>query len=262
MGTTQRIIPGVTGEPNWPNISKGVTSIAKTVQKELQTLDPRIQKKLEVRRKAHSFRIMCGLLRAGGGRTSISRGKSSTVGRAGLRTSKKLASFFGNVGSFGLREAFRLIGLEDINGKSIQQIVDYLILFCSDNSTGMDETAAAAASNQLFEEICSELETPEEFEAKLNEILSGDGLTNLLCHYFGYYLFEHLSQRFSEKISQMTGEPVCEQTFEEIKNDILGRIDLLNLYTPVQRVDWQGEEGKRLTESIFDKILYIYEPTS
>lgn len=262
MGTTQRIIPGVTGEPNWPNVSKGVTSIAKTIQKEEQTQDPKTQKKLEDRRKAHSFRIVANLLRAGGGRSSISRGRSSTVGKAGLRTSRKLASFFGNVSSVGFREALRLIGLNDISGKSVQQIVDYLIAFCSDSSSGMDETAATAASNHLLTEICSELETPEELEEKLNGLLVGEGLTTLLSRYFGYYLFEHLSQRFSEKISQMIGEPISERTFDEIKDDILGRMGVINLDTPIQNIDWQGEEGKILTESIFDKILYIYEPTS
>lgn len=260
MGTTQRIIPGVTGEPNWPNVSKSVTSIAKTVQKEQQTLDPKEQQKLEKRRGNHSYRLVSNLIKAGGGRSNVSRGGSSSVGRAGLRASRKLASFFTNVSSVGFQEALRRIGLADLTGKTIQDIVDYLIVYCSDTSTGMDETAASAACNHLFSQIGLEAETPEAYQQRLSELLQGNGLTELLCQFFGYYLFEHLSQRFDEKISQMLGEAVSEQTFEDIKNDIIGRITLLNLDIPVQGIDWQGEQGQQIAEQIFDEILHIYQP--
>ena len=124
----------------------------------------------------------------------------------------------------------------------------------------MDETAASAACNHLLNQIGLEAETPEAYEEKLVELLQGNGLVNLLCEYFGYYLFEHLSQRFDEKISQMLGEAVCEQTFDEIKSDIIGRIKLLNLDIPVQSVDWSGQQGHQITERIFNDILRIYEP--
>ena len=260
MGTTQRIVPGVTGEPNWPKVSLGVTTIAKTVQKEQQTQDPKQQQKLEHRRERHSYNLVYNLLRAGGGRSTVSRGGSSTVGRAGLRSSRRLAGFLTNVGSAGLGEALRRIGLTDLTGKSVQDIVDYLLVYCSDTSTGMDETAATAACNHLLNQIGLEAETLEVYEAQLQELVQGNGLVELLSLYFGYYLFEHLSQRFDEKISQMLGEAVCEQTFDDIKTDIIGRIKLLSLDIPLQNIDWSGEQGREITERIFNDILLIYEP--
>ena len=34
MGTTQRIVPGVKGQPNWGDLNKSIIHIAKTVEKE------------------------------------------------------------------------------------------------------------------------------------------------------------------------------------------------------------------------------------
>jgi len=34
MGTTQRMTPGVSGEPNWGDLNKSITHISKTVKRE------------------------------------------------------------------------------------------------------------------------------------------------------------------------------------------------------------------------------------
>jgi hypothetical protein len=71
------------------------------------------------------------------------------------------------------------------------------------------------------------------------------------------YIFEHLSQRFEEKVKQQKGVEIGKETFKIIKEDILGQVEILNTQRPVVSIDWKGEEGIREQEKIFDSVIKI-----
>lgn len=122
----------------------------------------------------------------------------------------------------------------------------------------MDETAANKASSEVFKEIAIETGNDvDKFEQLLKEYVDGNGLSDLLCSFWGYYIFEHLSQRFQEKITQQRGEAVSNETFKIIKDDILGKVKLLNDTRPVVKIDWKGKEGNEIKEAIFESIINI-----
>ncbi|WP_263602708.1 hypothetical protein [Chryseobacterium sp. PET-29] len=70
----------------------------------------------------------------------------------------------------------------------------------------MDETAANNASCEIMKEL-AELTGNDllKFEEVVKEYVEGKGLSDLLCKFWGIYIFEHLSQRFEEKIQQQKG---------------------------------------------------------
>lgn len=268
MGTTQRIIPGVSGQPNWGDLNKSVTNVSKTVEKEQAVKDNVVNnppgqeakdyRKLMDRRNYHVKSVFKNLVKTGGGSKSISTGKSSSIGKAGLKSSGKLVSFFSNVSRSGLQYALTDIGFGNLVGKNIQDVIDFLLVYCSDSNTGMDETAANKASCEVLNEI-AELSNNDldQFELLLKEYVEGKGLSDILCKFWGFYIFEHLSQRFQEKITQQRGESVSTETFKIIKDDIIGRVMVLNQNRPVTKVDWKGEEGQKEIEAIFESIIKI-----
>ncbi len=268
MGTTQRIVPGVSGQPNWKDLNISVTSIAKTVEKEnneeQETEDKTPEqeakeyKKLINRRSYHVNNAFRNLVKTGGGSKKISSGKSSSIGKAGYKSSGRLVSFFSNVSEGGLQHALTEIGFGSLGDKNIRDIIDFVLVYCSDANTGMDETAANKASCEVLKEIAKQSNNDlEQFEKLLKEYVEGSGLADILCRFWGYYIFEHLSQRFQEKITQQKGEAVSNETFKIIKDDILGRVKVLNEKRPVTKVDWKGTEGKKEIESIFESIIKI-----
>lgn len=270
MGTTQRISPGVTNKPNWGSLNAAVTKIAKTVEKEAEMdkedkNSPEEEKKIEkeykkiiARRHNHIKSTFRNLIKTGGGAKAISKGKSSSIGKAGLKSSGKLVHFFSNVGSLGLQSALNEIGFGKLDGKSVEDVIDFLVIYCSDSATGMDETAANKASSEVLNQIAIESDNDiDKFELLMKEYFDGNGLSNLLCSFWGYYIFEHLSQRFQEKITQQRGELISCETFKIIKADILGRVKVLNESRPVSKVDWKGNEGQIEIESIFESIINI-----
>lgn len=275
MGTTQRISPGVTNQPNWKSLNSSVTNVAKTVEKETEieqeennnsedkSPEQVVQiekqyKKMIVRRENHLKSTYKNLIKTGGGAQNISKGKSNSIGKAGLKSSGKIVNFFSSVGSIGLQNALAEIGFGRLDGKNIENVIDFLVVYCSDGATGMDETAANKASSEVLNQIAIDSGNDiDKFEQLLKDSVDGNGLSNLLCSFWGYYIFEHLSQRFKEKITQHRGEPVSSETFRIIKDDILGRVKVLNESRPISKIDWKGSEGKKEIEVIFESIINI-----
>lgn len=275
MGTTQRISPGIKHQPNWKDLHSSVTNVAKTVEKETaieqeekQNIEDKTQADIEQIKKKYKTMLISrdkhlkstyrNLIKTGGGVQNITQGISSSIGKAGIKSSRKIANFFSSVGSIGLQNTLANLGFGTLIGKSVENIIDFLVVYCSDTATGMDETAANKASSEVLNQIASESGNDiDKFEQLLKEYVDGNGLSNLLCYFWGYYIFEHLSQRFKEKITQYRGEHVSSETFKIIKDDILGRVRVLNQDRPVYNIDWKGNEGKREIELIFESIINI-----
>ncbi|WP_437919668.1 hypothetical protein [Sphingobacterium sp. LRF_L2] len=284
MGTTQRINPGVTNQPNWGDLSNSITQVAKTLEqekkldaeeakenvkdkkeykkddnKEFVVSDKSKQyKKISDRRTEHIRSVFNNLVKTGGGRKAIASGKSPSIGKAGLKSVGKLTGFFTSVASNGLDKALADIGFGLLQGKSFNDVIDFLLIYCSDSSQGMDETAANKASCEIMKEIAAQSDNDvKKYQEIIKELVDGQGLAETLCKFWGLYIFEHLSQRFEEKIQQQKGEDVSKETFKTIKNDILGRIKVLNTQRAVSKIDWNKAEGKEEIEKIFNSVIKI-----
>lgn len=283
MGTTQRIVPGVTGEPNWASLNGAITDLANTVKQDQEQdktdsnnqgpADPtstsvdqqqiinstKYQQRLQTRKKAHLQKAMRTLIRTGGGRSKVSRGLSPSLGKGGTRVSRRISGFVTQVHREGLDTVLRRIGFGPIQGKTVQEVIDFLLLYFADTSAGMDDVAANLASCQVMEYLAENVKTLEAFEEKVHSLVEGNGLTELLCLYYGLYLFEHLSQRFQEKITQLKGEAVSRETFNIIKEDIIGQVTAIGKSKEMTAIDWKGPEGRAIEEKIFDSIIQIFE---
>ncbi len=273
MGTTQRIGSGVKNNPNWGSLTISVTSAAKAVSdleieengvkptdEEQVIAQEKRCNQLVKRRDAHVKSTFERLVKVAGGSKHIIKGKSSQFGGAGLKSSGKLVGFFSGASSSGLDAALKVIGFDSLAGKTVRDVIDYLITYCADSATGMDETAANKAINEVLRKI--ELEANNDLdslEKLFTHYTNTDKLGELLCLFFGTYIFEYLSERFEERLTQTKGESVTKETFECIKKEIQGRINRLNATKPVSKIDWTGDEGKREIERIFEAIIKIEE---
>lgn len=267
MGTTQRLKPGVSNEPNWGDLNKSITSVAKTVEteKELENNDTISAEeaakqfaRIETKRSALLKSAFKNLVKTGGGRANISSGKSASIGKAGKKSARRITSFFTSVENKGLQQALIDIGFGSLLGKTFEEILDFLLVFCSDSNEGMDETAANKASCEIMKEL-AELAGNDlnKFEQLIKEYVEGTGLGDLLCKFWGLYIFEHLSQRFEEKVKQQKGKEIGKETFKIIKADILGQVKVLNTQRPVDKINWKGNDGEREIEKIFDSVIKI-----
>jgi hypothetical protein len=279
MGTTQRIVPGVTGEPNWRQLSRSISAVAANVRQGLEIQDElgdtegdevdvqsqefvrltQRQQAVNNRQQNHIQAAMKNLIKTGGGRNSITRGQSASLGRSGRRIARRLSTFVQAVHERGLEAVLQEVGFDSLEGKSLQEVLDFLLIYFTDTAYGMDEVAANVAACQTLEWICQGIGTVEELQTKLEELIDQNGLTQVIALFFGIYLFEHLSQRFEEKLIQLKGDTLSRETFTLIREDIIGRIEVLASEQELRNIDWRGAEGNHLADSIFNSIINLFE---
>lgn len=268
MGTTQRIGSGVKKDPNWGNISTSVTSAAKAIE-EIGKLDPvsiaagdinsvNQHARLINRRDTHIQSSFERLVKLGGGSKNISTGGSNKIGRAGLKSSSKLASFFGGVSNHGLEKTLNQIGFGSLVGKNIRDVTDFLLDYCCESNIGMDDAAAKTALCEVLKNLSLEAnEDIDKLEDLMKSYVDSNLLSNLLCNFFGTYIYEYLWERLSERLKEIRGIETSKATFDSIKKEIKGRVILLNSNRPVVKINWAGIEGKAEIEKIFETILKI-----
>lgn len=268
MGTTQRIGSGVKNQPNWGNLTVSVTSAAKATE-ELEKIEnddvlnikvaQRIIK-LEKRKEDHVKASVNRLIKIGGGSKNISSGNSKTFGRAGLKSSSNLISFFNSVNIYGIKDTLDKVGFGSIEGKKTQDVIDFLTIYCSSSSIGMDEAAANSAMYETLKVLESEIDdNVGSLEQLMKLYINEDKLSSMLCSFFGKYIYEYLWERLEERIRQVRGNEVSKSTFDSIRKEIQGRVELLNSNRPLQQINWNGSDGKNEIEKIFESILKIEE---
>lgn len=279
MGTTQRIGNGVKNEPNWGNLSSSITSVSKAIEELIkldsndesssdipvdnQILDDQIilnkkYKKIVKRRDDHIKSSLRRLVIIGGGASKISKGESKKIGRAGIKTSSKLSSFFYNVSNHGLGNTLNQLGFSFNDNTTTQDVIDFLTNYCSESNVGMDDIAAKSALCEVLKELDNNSDhNINNFEDLMIKVIDQNLLSNMLCDFFGKYIYEYLWERLEEKLRQSKGFEIAKNTFDSIKKEIRGRVELLNSNRSLSSIDWADEEGKIEIENIFEAILTI-----
>jgi hypothetical protein len=195
-----------------------------------------------------------------GGATKASTGKSKIAGKGGIRTAKKLGQFLGDFISSGynLEIALRNTGYVDLKGKSASDIINHLIEYCSGPSIVLDDRAAKAASKMLLEEIITNAETIEELIEKLKAVFDKFTLEEIIVKYFGYYIYEHHSAMFYEKLVKEKGRTKCSNLFRQIKHFIVEHLRIIHNIFPLDKIKWGSPRSDKLIQSIYDKVLTIF----
>lgn len=231
--------------PNWGNLSSSLTSNCDS-----STLS------------AHKLESIMGNFVSTLGSASVGgRGGSRVGGRSSVKTAKKIGGLFSKFISSGnnIRETLASIGLSDIDNKTVGDIINHLIEYCSESATSIDDIAAKEATRLLLEELIGKAESIDEVENLLQSTFNLSSLEDIIIKYFAYYINELLSKWFYENLIKKKSESDCNILFTQIKNYILEKVADLNRNNPLQNVDWSSKEADRFIKNIQQDALTIFE---
>ncbi|MHA8059029.1 hypothetical protein [Aquirufa nivalisilvae] len=189
-------------------------------------------------------------------------GVSNVGGKSSIRTAKKLGKLFANfIGSgYDIRDTLEFIGLTDIDDKTVGDIINHLIEYCSGSATSIDDIAAKEATRLLLEEIIGQEKTIEEVENKLKDTFKDqESLDEIIVKYFAYYINELLSKWFYENLIKKKNETDCNTLFNQIRNYIESNLLYLHKTNRLQNLDWSSEKADILIKHIQQDILTIFE---
>lgn len=231
--------------PNWSNLSTSVTTSCDS------TSIPTEKKN----------KILQNYVKVIGGASKAGRGGSKIAGRSGIRTAKKIGGLLGAFTNSGnnLRETLENTGLTDLQNKSVSDIINHLIEYCSGTASTIDEVAAKEATRKLLEELVSNAEDIEEMENMLSNKFDESSSEDIIIRYFGYYIYEHLDKWFYEKLIKEKNQSDCDNLFKQIKDFIFESLKEMQRKNSLQNLDWSSNNADRLIKNIQQDILTVFE---
>ncbi len=242
MGTSKSY-EGAKDNPNWSHLSGSVTRICDTGSISNNSLSTVVS----------NFAKLLGGSNFGG------RGKSKIGGRAGIRTAQRLGGFLSDVKSKGFRSALSDIGFDITDTTKTNEAINYLLEYCAGVASSLDETAAKAAERQLLEEIGSKAKNFEELALNFEEKIGEYGIEELLVKYYAYYIYEHLSIDFYEKLIEEKGKTATSNFYVQLKKFLVEKVKNVSRKRDLSKVDWAGTDGDELVKNIFEDTLKAFE---
>ncbi|WP_419486794.1 hypothetical protein [Chryseobacterium bernardetii] len=231
--------------PNWGNLSSSLTSNCNG-----STLST------EKKRT-----IMRNFVSSLGGSSLGGRGGSKVGGQSGIKTAKKIGGFLSKFVSSNnnIREALTSIGITNLDNKSVNDIINHLIEYCSTDSSSIDDIAAKEATRLLMEELIGQADSIDEVETLLSEKFESNSLEDIIIGYFGNYINELLSKWFYENLIKNKNESDCNNLFSQIKSFIKERVSDMHKRNPLQNVDWGSNDADTLIKNIQQDVLTVFE---
>ena len=271
MGTSHRHTPTVKGEPNWGKASAALTGLVGDVEEsdDLEQNPPEDKTPTQVEKRQDQLgkRItrnyhtsVRNLVRASGGRHKVSSGGSRALGHGGIVVINNFITAIQEIVSNGLATWLQQRGVDSLEGKSCQDIIDILRQYIESGVAGLDSTAANEAIENVMDRL-DELvgDNVDEIEDKFDAILNGEDIKDIIDQFFGMYIYVHLSQDFEEKLEYEKGSIAMKNAMNEVKEQILDDIRVGRTGRDVRTVDWSKPEGKAFIQAEFDRILFILQ---
>jgi hypothetical protein len=209
--------------------------------------------------RAVAREVVGAFVTALGGPKAASRGSGSIGrGRAAQRVAAGFASFATAVALDGLDAALARNGLAALVGRPAAEVLDALIEHLGGPADTLDDVDARNALARLREEMLNDLETREELEEMLSGMVTKDQLEHFLVAFFGYYLFEQFIRVFYERLVRRVGDARATAYLDGIEAYLRAVIEEQHQSRDLGAVDWAGDEGQRLTDSILEEALRVF----
>lgn len=200
-----------------------------------------------------------GFIGTSGGARNISKGGGAIgAGRSAHNTARRLADFVSSVGSVGFQKALDSFGLSEFSGKPASEIIPALIDKLGGPSNTINDSDARNALSDVMEELLGGLETPEQVEEALEQVMEGEALETLLNKFFGYYLYEQFCRVFYERLANRVGRSNADSYLNSIFDTIKSSLALKASERDLSQVDWGGAEGQSITDNILQDTYEIF----
>ncbi len=240
MGTS-KAYSGLKGKPNWKPLSTDVTRSCGNGTSE-----------------SSKSRIMSNLITTWGGASDVAYGKSRIAGRAGVYVAQNFGALLSSIQTDGFESAIRSLNPE-ANTNDANQSISQILESCAGTVTLMDEAAAKDALKDLLKEIKGAAVTNNELEAGFIENLEKYGQEEVIIKYYSYYIYEHLSTIFYEKLIKEKGKSATANFYKQIKSFIKARLKNISRNRSLQKLEWRGDKGKEFVQSILFDTLQAFE---
>lgn len=190
--------------------------------------------------------------------------QATKQGNGGLRENKnqlvastgaKALNFFNYAQKYGLNESLREAGLQNLIGKSNEEIYSGLLDYFTEIGSSLNESIVRDSMAEVMKDIFLDKE-----DQNFDEIFNSLNMNNFIKNLIVKFVQKDFITNFSEKI-----EAKCDNLDEyikiekDIKEFISSEIDLNYKAEDLNKIDWSGTEGREFINKKTNEVLEIFE---
>ena len=185
----------------------------------------------------------------GGGGGATARSRTAVAGA-------RLGGFLSRASASGLGQALDQLGLGDLEGKPLEEVLDAVFNKLCEDGGLLDDSALAEAMARTLDELSENAETVEEFD----ELLSGraENIEGYLQIYFANILAVSFEQKEGGFVRDRISREECDRFFSQARELIREIVSKeISQERDLVAIDWNSPEAISLSDSINQEVLDI-----
>jgi len=168
----------------------------------------------------------------------------------------KAISFFSIAKVQGFEKALENAGLNNLIGKSNEEIYSGLLDYFVGNGSTLDDSIVRDSMAELLKELFLDISDDKNFGDIINDLDMNQFIKNLITK----FIQKDFIMNFSEKI-----EAKCKNIEEyinaekKIKDFIRVKIDTKYSVDDLSKIDWQGQQGKKFINDRCNEVISVFD---
>lgn len=194
---------------------------------------------------------------------SLGGAKGATqLARSGRSATQKLGGYLTNISSRGIADASEELGISDVLGKSAKVAISQIIDKLTPESATLEDVIARRALIYTLEELYYKYEIEEQGLEALNNIdeeaIEETIISSTINYVFERFLLDLADRIENKSISESEAISLEKEMKEYIKVEVKRKSYDDKKF---KGVNWFGDQGKEVTESIYQQVYEIMEVT-
>ena len=182
--------------------------------------------------------------------SALGNGGGGLIGTSGAEAAQRLGGVLAGFEADGVEPTLRRLGLDHLVGLEGPDVLVGLILYVSPESSGLEESAVTAATDAAISALYE--------MAPDGDIIGNEQLvTTLLEIYFSHYIAGLILRALSKTLIDAAPGEDAARLERDVQDHVAALLEHHLDGRRVTSIDWIGEEGRVLAETITAEVLEV-----
>lgn len=175
---------------------------------------------------------------------------SNSVGNVGA----KAVNFIEAVRQYGFLEALEKAGLSHLRNLPAEKIRSSLLEYFNESGNDLYESVAQQSMSELMRELLMSAENEEDYNNIIGSIDTGEFIREFIIKFIQNCFFTNFAEKLMTMFNTLNKYDTAE---ESVKTYIRTTIESEFSIEDIQKVDWNGMQGRQIIEEKCNKAFEI-----
>jgi hypothetical protein len=183
--------------------------------------------------------------------------KAAGSASSGQRSTASLGAFLADVVSRGFEQAATAIGVGNLLGQPVETVLAAILNAIAPEGATADDITARRADADVLAALFDELKVQDGGVAKLNS-MDASSVASAIQASVASYIYHRWLLDLGKRLEERAVTPKQAVKLERDVKQHVKNLVKINLYgKDVLKVDWRGNEGRQLTQQIYEEAYEL-----